>query len=165
MDYKHIEQLLERYWQCKTTREEEIQLREFFMSSNIPEELKVYRDIFVYQSVQQEVKISSDFEERLFDAIEQSSYKIKKVSFVAKIAPLFRAAVFVGTFLLVSNLTQRSMFKDEALNYEYEEGSSTPAILTEGSVVQSIDTMRVELKNESNSNKSDTILDVISGLK
>ena len=30
MDYKYIEQLLERYWQCETTLQEENILRAFF---------------------------------------------------------------------------------------------------------------------------------------
>ena len=30
MDYKYIEQLLERYWKCETTLEEEEILRMFF---------------------------------------------------------------------------------------------------------------------------------------
>ena len=30
MDYKYIEQLLERYWQCETSVEEESELRAFF---------------------------------------------------------------------------------------------------------------------------------------
>ena len=30
MDYKDIEQLLERYWQCETSVEEESVLRDFF---------------------------------------------------------------------------------------------------------------------------------------
>ena len=30
MDYKYIEQLLERYWQCQTSVEEERILRDFF---------------------------------------------------------------------------------------------------------------------------------------
>ena len=30
MDFKYIEQLLERYWQCETSLEEEAQLRTFF---------------------------------------------------------------------------------------------------------------------------------------
>ena len=125
MDYKHIEQLLERYWQCETSTEEENSLREFFMGNDVPKELEPYRDIFVYQSVQQKVEISSGFEERLFNAIEESSCKIKKVSFTTRIAPLFRAAVFVGVFLLVNNLAQQSMVKDEVLDYDYNAYKDT----------------------------------------
>ena len=49
MDCKYIEQLLERYWQCETSLEEEAQLRAFFNGSDVPEHLLRYKDLFVYQ--------------------------------------------------------------------------------------------------------------------
>ena len=36
MDYKYIEQLLERYWTCETTLEEEQILHTFFLQENLP---------------------------------------------------------------------------------------------------------------------------------
>ena len=36
MDYKYINQLLERYWECKTTLEEEQILRSFFSQLCVP---------------------------------------------------------------------------------------------------------------------------------
>ena len=39
MDYKYIEQLLERYWSCETTVEEETLLRDFYKQNNLPETL------------------------------------------------------------------------------------------------------------------------------
>ena len=54
MDFKYIEQLLERYWQCETSLEEEAQLRTFFTEEDVPEHLSRYKDLFVYQQLQQE---------------------------------------------------------------------------------------------------------------
>mgnify|MGYP000110997543 FL=1 len=54
MDFKYIEQLLERYWRCETSLEEEAQLRAFFTKEEIPEHLLRYKDLFVYQQFQQE---------------------------------------------------------------------------------------------------------------
>ena len=53
MDSKYIEQLLERYWQCETSLEEEAQLRTFFMEGDVPGHLLRYKDLFVYQQLQQ----------------------------------------------------------------------------------------------------------------
>ena len=39
MDYKYIEQLLERYWAAETSLEEEDILRAFFSQKEIPAEL------------------------------------------------------------------------------------------------------------------------------
>ena len=47
MDCKYIEQLLERYWRCETSLEEEAQLRAFFTKEEIPEHLLRYKDLFV----------------------------------------------------------------------------------------------------------------------
>ena len=45
MDYKYIKQLLERYWKCETSLEEEEILRTFFSQKDIPVQtsLTVYR--------------------------------------------------------------------------------------------------------------------------
>ena len=39
MDYKYIEQLVERYWNCETTTEEERILRTFFSQKDVPVQL------------------------------------------------------------------------------------------------------------------------------
>ena len=39
MDSKHIEELLEKYWNAETSLEQEEELRAFFQSSNVPENL------------------------------------------------------------------------------------------------------------------------------
>ena len=36
MDYKYIEQLLENYWNCETSTEEEQILRSFFSQKDVP---------------------------------------------------------------------------------------------------------------------------------
>ena len=49
MDYKYIQQLLDRYWQGDTSIEEENNLRQFFIQPNVPDELLQYRALFVYE--------------------------------------------------------------------------------------------------------------------
>ena len=49
MDYKYIQQLLERYWMCETTLEEEEILRTFFSQKDIPAGLLRYKDLFAYE--------------------------------------------------------------------------------------------------------------------
>ncbi|MDR3061216.1 MAG: hypothetical protein LBU57_03765 [Dysgonamonadaceae bacterium] len=41
-----MRELLERYWECKTSRDEEQKLREWFAGNDVPEDLKKYRDVF-----------------------------------------------------------------------------------------------------------------------
>ena len=59
MDYKYIEQLLERYWKCETTLEEEEILRAFYSQKDVPDELLPYKDLFCY--TQKAVKLNANF--------------------------------------------------------------------------------------------------------
>ena len=65
MDYKYIEQLLDRYWTCSTTPAEERILRDFFSQPDVPASLSRYKDLFVYERQQAEVRLGADFDERL----------------------------------------------------------------------------------------------------
>ena len=47
MDYKYIEQLLERYWEGETTLQEESILRTFFSQPEVPENLRKYQPLFI----------------------------------------------------------------------------------------------------------------------
>ena len=46
MDYKYIEQLLERYWEGETTLQEEAILRTFFSQPDMPDHLRKYQPLF-----------------------------------------------------------------------------------------------------------------------
>jgi hypothetical protein len=55
MEQATIKQLLERYWQCETSVEEEQELRAFFSGQEIPEELKQYQALFVWENKQKRI--------------------------------------------------------------------------------------------------------------
>ena len=78
MDFKYIEQLLERYWQCETSLEEEAQLRTFFTEEDVPEHLSRYKDLFVYQQLQQEEHLGADFDARVLAEIEAPVVKDRR---------------------------------------------------------------------------------------
>lgn len=48
MDFKEKEELLQKYWNCETSLEEEKQLREYFHGQDIPEQLKETAALFQY---------------------------------------------------------------------------------------------------------------------
>lgn len=48
MDLKNREELLQKYWNCETTLEEEKQLREYFGGNNIPDQWKETAALFRY---------------------------------------------------------------------------------------------------------------------
>jgi hypothetical protein len=48
MDFNNIEELLQKYWNCETTLEEEKLLHEYFRGSNIPDQVKETAVLFQY---------------------------------------------------------------------------------------------------------------------
>lgn len=112
MDSKYIEQLLKRYWQCETSLEEEAQLRAFFSGSDVPAHLLRYKELFVYEQLQQEVHLGEDFDARVLAEIEVPVVKAKRLTLAARFIPLFKAAAVVATILSLGNVMQHSFFSD-----------------------------------------------------
>lgn len=112
MDFKYIEQLLERYWQCETSLEEEAQLRAFFAGNDVPEHLLRYKDLFVYQQLQQEEHLGEDFDACVLAKIEAPVVKAKRLTLTARFMPLFKAAAVVAVVLSLGNAMQHSFFAD-----------------------------------------------------
>lgn len=111
MDYKYIEQLLERYWAAETTLEEEGILRTFFSQKEIPAELEQYRDLFVYESKEMESRhLGDDFDERILAMMKeesQTTVKAREISIKQRLMPLFKAAAVVAIFLTIGGAMQR----------------------------------------------------------
>lgn len=112
MDSKYIEQLLKRYWQCETSLEEEAQLRAFFSGSDVPAHLLRYKELFVYEQLQQEVHLGEDFDARVLAEIEVPVVKAKRLTLAARFIPLFKAAAVVAVILSLGNVMQHSFFSD-----------------------------------------------------
>ena len=113
MDYKYIEQLLERYWQGETTLQEEAILRSFYsqMESggdngchDIPESISQYRQLF---TIGKEAPLGDDFDERILAITEGcEQQKAKTVTLVNRLKPLFKAAAIVAIVLTLGNAAQ-----------------------------------------------------------
>ena len=54
MDYNRITSLLDKYWECATTIEEERELRHFFSSDALPLELRPYKAWFLTPEAEKE---------------------------------------------------------------------------------------------------------------
>lgn len=105
MDYKYIEQLLERYWQCETTLQEEAILRTFFSQDDVPAELEQYKALFAAQ--QHEEILGDDFDARILAMVGQEAEpKAKVVTITSRLMPLFRAAAVVAIILTLGNAAQ-----------------------------------------------------------
>ncbi|WP_314272931.1 pyruvate ferredoxin oxidoreductase [Hoylesella shahii] len=112
MDYKYINQLLERYWNCETSLEEEGILRAFFSQKDVPAELRQYQPLFAYQQLEAKEKhLGADFDNRLLAMIEEDEpikVKARTITLTQRLKPLFKAAAIVAIFLTLGNAAQES---------------------------------------------------------
>lgn len=105
MDYKYIEQLLERYWQCETTLQEEAILRAFFSQDEVPAALQKYKTLFA-DGLRQEETLGGDFDARILSIVGQEAPKARTVSLTSRLMPLFKAAAVVAIILTLGNAAQ-----------------------------------------------------------
>ena len=103
MDYKYIEQLLERYWEGETTLQEEAILRTFFNQEDVPAGLMKYKSFF--ECGLQEETLDDDFDARILSSIGQEESKVKMISLL-RLKPLFKAAAVVAILLTIGNAAQ-----------------------------------------------------------
>ena len=116
MDYKYIHQLLERYWKCETTIEEEQILRTFFSQGEVPVELLPYRSLFVYEKEQHDLQLGVDFDERVMAEINKTTVKARKVSFASSMKPFYKAVAVVAVFLTLGIAAEKAIYKNNAEN-------------------------------------------------
>lgn len=118
MDYKYINQLLECYWAGETSLEEEQILRSFFSQPNVPDELKQYRCLFIYEQTEPATDVlGDDFDEQLMSIIERPRpVKARVLTIGQRFAPLFKAAAVVAIILTLSNAAQSSFRDDDYTN-------------------------------------------------
>ena len=116
MDYKYIEQLLERYWSGETSLEEENILRAFFSQKDIPASLLPYRDIFVYQAVSKsEEVLDSDFDDKILALIDEPEVvKARTITLRQRLAPMFKAAAVVAIMPTLGNAIQVPFNEEQA---------------------------------------------------
>lgn len=130
MDYKYIEQLVERYFNGETTLDEEQILRSFFRQTDVPEALLPYQDLFRYEQAASEVKLGDDFDAKILATIGQPSVKARKISLSERLQPFYRAAAVVAIVLTVGNAAQRSFNmndENEVTEENYTSSYTDPA--------------------------------------
>ena len=113
MDYKYIEQLLERYWDAETTLEEENILRTFFSQKDLPAEMEPLRPLF---ALEKEETLGDDFDERMMQMIGSDmsadsqqtpvAVKAREVTLTRQLMPLFKAAAVVAIILTLGGALQ-----------------------------------------------------------
>ena len=136
MDYKYTEQLLERYWLCETSLEEERILRAFFCQENVPDGLRKYKSLFALEkeSMQQH-SLGDDFDKRMLELVghsEPQRVKAVRISLQQRMMPLFKAAAVVAIIVSLGGAAQFQFGKTDGgddINYaDYKDTFSDPAV-------------------------------------
>lgn len=128
MDYKYIEQLLEHYWECKTSLQEEEILRAFFSQKNVPDHLRQYQALFAYEQTLKNAHLSDDFDQKILKLIEKEEVpvKAKSIRFTQRIRPLFKAAAVIAILITLGNAAQHSFVQHNAQKeYNYDHYQDT----------------------------------------
>ena len=105
MDYKYIEQLMERYWRCETSLQEEEILRSFFAQDDVPASLMAYKSLFCFVQEDKGANMLDDkFDEKVLSMIDdEQPVKAKVITMRQRLAPLFKAAAIVAIVLTLGN--------------------------------------------------------------
>lgn len=135
MDYKYIEQLLERYWNCDTSLEEEQILRSFFRQKEVPAHLLRYKQLFAYQEVEKEKGLGDDFDAKILSLVERPVVKAQRLTMRARFMPLFKAAAMIAVLFLMGTVVQRSMEGGDSdvvlVHDEYHDSTTDPQVAYE----------------------------------
>ncbi len=141
MDYKYIEQLLDRYWNCETTLQEEDILKAFFSQEDVPAHLARYKSLFAYEQTQAQLSLGSDFDDKLLAAVAAESgehqatngankdvktVKAAHISLFNRLRPLYRAAAAVAIVTLLGTAAQHSFTssdKNAAGSWDYDQSA------------------------------------------
>ena len=173
MDYKYIEQLIERYFQGETTLQEEQILRTFFAQNEeqMPGQLGIYAPLFAAMEPQE--RLGDDFDQRMETLIGSADsrqddnapvqVKARTISLADRLRPLFKAAAVVAILLTLGNAISSSFSSvdvwtdedDYAEAVDNDKGSNfalegvmvdTTALLGQVQVIDSIRTDTLGLK-------------------
>ena len=69
MDYNRITSLLNKYWECATTVEEERELRHFFSLETLPPELRPYKAWFLTPEAETLPPVGKEFDLKVLQRI------------------------------------------------------------------------------------------------
>ena len=108
MDYKYIEQLIDRYFEDETTLEEEHILREFFAQKEVPEHLRQWQPLFAAQRQLASAHLDEAFDQRLLAMVGEPHVKARRITLSQRIYPLYKAAAVVAVAIVVGTAVEHA---------------------------------------------------------
>lgn len=162
MDYKYIEQLIERYFEAETSVGEEDILRVFFSKGDVPAHLQQYAPLFAYEVAEAVSEpLGEDFDRRVMARLRavgdapQLRVKAQRLTFTERLLPLWRASAAVAVVVLVIGSAHQAMVQTqqsasifggaEAQQTTIPEGQNDPVNST---IRQARDHMKMAVTND-----------------
>ena len=110
MDSKKIDELLNRYWNCESSLEEEQQLREYFRGKDIPEQLKETAALFQYFDLQKKQELNDPgFDHTVMKSVSTPKKgKLVTLAYNAMRIAAGVAVLVVATFLVRNEIRKGS---------------------------------------------------------
>lgn len=108
MDYKYIEQLIDRYFEGETTLEEEHILREFFAQGEVPEHLRQWQQLFRSEAELSEAHLDERFDRRVMELVGETHVEARRITLARRLRPLFKAAAFVAFAIVIGTAVEHA---------------------------------------------------------
>ena len=113
MDSKKLEELLQKYWDCETSLEEEQQLREYFKGNAIPEQGKEAAALFNYFEQQKNNSVNEQFDKSLLGQLKKPKGKVTNLVQIS-----LRIAAGVAVVVAAIFFVRQEIRKNDAVAME-----------------------------------------------
>ena len=101
MDFKYIEQLLQRYFAAETTAQEEHILRTFFSQDEMPTHLRCWQRLFRSIDNLGSAHLDDQFDECILQQVGERHVRAQSITLFQRLRPLYTAAVFVAFAVVI----------------------------------------------------------------
>lgn len=109
MDFKYIEQLLQRYFAAETTLQEERILREFFCQEEVPVHLRPWQALFRSEHELANARLDDAFDERVQQLVGEVHVHAKRITLSARLRPLYRVAACLALVAAIGVAVERPL--------------------------------------------------------
>ena len=151
MDYKYIEQLIDRYFEGETTLEEEHILREFFAQGTVPEHLSQWQPLFRSTAELTAAHLDEQFDRRILDIVGETHVTARRITLAQRLRPLFKAAALVAFAIVIGSAVEHATrttapaepATDAIVQDELDPAETTPLDIRSAEVAEKIDSTKV----------------------
>ncbi|MGE0771130.1 MAG: hypothetical protein AB7K37_05420 [Cyclobacteriaceae bacterium] len=150
-----IEKLLDKYWKCETSLEEEATLRTYFQNHSVPDDWKDTAAMFQYFEAQKQLTLNDNaFDDRVRRQMKTTEPKGKSVSMVLRVARMAAGiVVLVAAGYFVRQEVRKSYPPEIADTYTdpkiaFEETKKALMMISNGFGKAQRETEKIKIFNE-----------------